>query len=178
MFTTSVIAPFLQSVRLNPNETCLILGEHRYTNAAFAQHISPIINELDSSPSTSLFLLMEEDVQSYAALFAAMLAGKLVIPISPNWSEKDVDKIQEMVPTELFLCKNRMQYYFRMTVEDAVCRIDNGLYQYPSGHPMVHCFQPTPDGTWRDRLFTVEDILQIHPPHPIRFYQFFKDFID
>lgn len=177
MFTTSVIAPYLQNIRLHPNETCLILGEKRYTNASFSQFISPIINELDTSPSPAFLLLMEEDVQSYAALFAGMLAGKLVIPISTKWSEETIAQVREMADTDLFLCKERMQYYFRMTVEDALCRIDNGLYQYDDLHPLVRCVIPHETSGFSDRIFTVKDIMEIHPPHPVRFFQYFNDLI-
>ena len=177
MFTTSVIAPFLRNVRLQPNETCLSIGDHKYTNAAFIQYISPIINELDAIPQSSFLLLMEEDVQSYAALFAGMLSGKLVVPVSVHWTDQMVSRVRQEVATDAFFCQERMQYFFRMTVEDAICRIDNGLYQFPDEHPMVRCFGFLPDGSLQDRLFTAGDVCQIKPAHPIRFHQYFTEII-
>ncbi|MBO7491700.1 MAG: hypothetical protein J6T59_04590 [Bacteroidales bacterium] len=174
MFTTTVIAPFLKSVRLQPNETCLDIGGHKYTNAAFVQFVAPIMNELDTLNDSVVMLLMEEDVQSYAALFACLLTGKTVVPVSASWSEAQRELVRQNVATDTLLSRERMQYYFRMTVEDAICRIDNGLYQFTDSQVMVRCFSFTPDGL-REESFTSEEITRTVPPHPIHLFRFFTD---
>ncbi|MBO4489159.1 MAG: hypothetical protein J5741_05830 [Bacteroidales bacterium] len=177
MFTTSVIAPFLQRVRLQPNETCLESGGRKYTNAAFIQYVAPIMNELDTLTDSTVMLLMEEDVQSFAALFAAFLTGKVAVPVSTSWTEAQCALVREAAQTSTLLTRERMQYYFRMTVEDAVCRIDNGLYQFDDAQVMARCFSFAPDGKLQEKAFTVQDIIRITPPHPVHLFRYFTDLI-
>lgn len=173
MFTTSVIAPFLKSVRLQPNETCLEIGGHKYTNAAFIQYVAPIMNELDTLHDTSIMLLMEEDVQSYAALFACLLTGKVVVPVPISWTGSQRELVRQHVATDTMISRERMQYYFRMTVEDAICRIDNGLYQFTDSQIMVRWFSFESEGL-HEETFTAADIVQT-APRPIRLFRFFTD---
>ncbi|MCR4965535.1 MAG: AMP-binding protein [Bacteroidales bacterium] len=177
MFTTSVIAPFLKKVRLQPNETCLEIGDHKYTNAAFIQYIAPIMNELDTLTGDTVMLLMEEDVQSYAALFACMLSGKIVVPISTAWTAAQVEQVSQTVQSGVLLSHERMQYYFRMTVDDAVCRIDNGLYHFNDEQPMVRCITFNKNEEFQEQVFTTSDIMKITPPHPVHLFRFFTDMI-
>jgi len=135
------------------------------------------MNELDTIDEDTVMLLMEEDVQSYAALFACMLSGKVLVPISTKWTESELGLIREATHSTTLLSHERMQYYFRMTVEDAVCRIDNGLYHFTDEQPLVRCFTFGTDGQLQEKIFTTKEIVKITPPHPVHFFRFFTDMI-
>ncbi len=176
MFYNEVIAPFLRRVRIHPNETCLSLGQQKFTNAAFTQYISPIMNELDTITPTTILLLMEQDVQSYAAFFACLLSGKIVVPVAPQWTSNELSIVQAATGSDYLLSTQRMQYYFRMTVEDALCRIDNGLYEYSTEQVLVETCRFTHHSLVQDAC-TVADLLSIKPAHPIHYYQYFLQLI-
>lgn len=121
---------FLSIIREHPNSTALRVNGEIVTNALFAQRIAPIINEFDSIPNKYIALMIEDDIQVYAAFPAAVLSRKILVPMKSAWSKTQCDRVLSDVGLSSYLTAQRMQYYFRMTYADALDRIDNGLFEY------------------------------------------------
>lgn len=134
MFSDVFYQPFLKTILTHPNRTALTIKGKIFPYGVVAQRIAPIINEIDTTSSGYIALLMEEDILTYSAIIATILSGKVLVPILEEWSQKQRQEVIDSLPCADFslsesgyLSTRRMYYYFRMTYEDALCRIDNGL---------------------------------------------------
>lgn len=127
MDASQFLPRFLQEIRIHPNATALKYDDILISNARFAQHIAPIMNELDTDPAPCFALLAERSVYTAAALFAAVFTGKQVVPVAESWTEEQRSRVLSDAGLADCLTTQRMEYYYWMTVEDALDRMDNGL---------------------------------------------------
>lgn len=128
MFYQNVIEPYIRMTEQNPDQTVAKIDGRVFSYAQFAQRIAPIMNELDALSITRAGIVMKPDLTSCAALLACLFSGVTAVPLSPELSESERQRIVNEFQLPQVLTVERMHYYFRMTFEDALCRIDNGLY--------------------------------------------------
>ena len=169
MDKVNLLRDFLDEVRLNPNITAFRLNDEIVTNALFLQRIAPIMNELDAVAMSVLPLLMEPDLEVVAAVPAAILLGKPVIPVSPSWSEAQRSQVLADAGTDLFLTAHRMQYFFRMTFEDALDRVDNGFCELNPDSVVARIYSLGDDGRLSNRAMTLREMLDGKPFIPAVF---------
>lgn len=146
MDTSQFLSRFLQEVRIHPNITALKYGDTLITNARLVQYIAPIMNELDTNPAPMFALLAEHSVYTAAALFAAVFSGKQVLPVASSWSEKQRSRVLAHAGLTEILTAQRMEYYYWMTVEDAVDRLDNGLILLHDGQMVARRYDFSKNG--------------------------------
>lgn len=130
MFYLNVIEPYIHQTEQNPDQTVARIGGQVYSYAQFAQRIAPIMNELDAMSITRAGIVMKHDLTACAALMACLFSGVVAVPLPENLSENQLQTIRKELELPQILTVERMHYYYRMTFEDALCRIDNGLYHF------------------------------------------------
>lgn len=128
MFYQNVIEPYIRLTEQNPDQTVAKIDGQVYSYAQLAQRIAPIMNELDAMSITRAGIVMKPDLTACAALLACLFSGVTAVPLSPELTEEKRQRIVSELELPQVLTVERMHYYFRMTFEDALCRIDNGLY--------------------------------------------------
>lgn len=128
MLYSNIIEPYIRHTEQHPDQTAARIGGQVYSYAQLAQRIAPIMNELDAMSIDKVGVIMKPDLTSYAAVLACLFAGVVSVPLSPEFTEDQIHTIQESLKLPYVLTVERMHYYFRMTFEDALSRIDNGLY--------------------------------------------------
>ena len=128
MFYQNVIDPYIRQTEQNPDQTVARIDGQVYSYAQLAQRIAPIMNELDAMSIDRAGLVMKPDLTACAALLACLFSGVVVVPLPANLSENQFQVVQQKLQLPQVLTVERMHYYYRMTFEDALCRIDNGLY--------------------------------------------------
>ncbi len=131
MFYENVIRPFIKEIYKNPDKTAAKIGNKIITNSQVLQLIAPIMNELDALSIERVGIFIEKEINVYAAIIAAMFNNITVIPIFNSLNETQIDKLRLELGFSEILTSKRMHYYYWMTYEDALCRIDNGLYSIP-----------------------------------------------
>lgn len=149
---------FLREMREHPNTTAFRLHTEIVTNALFTQRVAPIMNEFDTMTEQKLALLVEDDLQILAAFPAALFAGKILIPIRQSWSDKQREQVLYDTGLASCLTAHRMQYYFRMTYEDALDRIDNGLYPEQIDHPIALLYDFDNAGMMSCKELSLDDL--------------------
>lgn len=157
MDATLFLNRFLQNVRANPNVTSFKLHENIVTNARFVQYIAPIMNELDTVSTDKIALLMEPSVHTYAAIFAAVFNGKVIVPILESWTEQQREAVCKAAGITEILTSRRMEYYYWMTVEDALDRIDNGLISLQNNQIIAQLYDFKEDGIAEPQTITLDD---------------------
>ena len=163
MDKVNLLQDFLDEIRLNPNVTAFRLNDEIVTNALFLQRIAPIMNELDAVTMPVLPLLMEPDIEVVSAVPAAILLGKPVIPINPSWSEAQRSQVLADAGIDVCLTAHRMQYFFRMTFEDALDRVDNGFCELNPASVAAKLYAFDDDGLMSSRLLTLGEMLDGKP---------------
>jgi len=86
MFHENVLNPFLKIVESFGAENAFCINEKYYTYYDFAQNISKIRNALQTSKigSYNLGLVVNDDIETYASIFAVWLEGLAYVPLHPN----------------------------------------------------------------------------------------------
>lgn len=158
MENNNILNGFLAEMRDHPNTTAFRLNNDIVTNALFVQRIAPIMNELDALPDKVIALVVEDDLQVYASIPAAFLTGKVLVPLKSSWTEEQRRQVCEDAGVTYTLTAYRMQYYFRMTYEDALDRIDNGLYDFEKDRLVIVFYQFDEEGIMLKRDFVVKDV--------------------
>lgn len=158
MANNNILNVFLTEMRDHPNKTAFRMNDNIVTNALFVQRIAPIMNELDALPDKVIGLVIEDDLQVYASIPAFFLSDKILVPIKLSWTEEQRQKICQDAGVTYILTAHRMQYYFRMTYEDALDRIDNGLYDFEESRTTMVLYGFKEDGTMCKRDVSIQYI--------------------
>ena len=128
MFYTNIIEPYIRMTEQNPDQTVARIDGQVYSYAQLAQRIAPIMNELDALSISRAGIVMKQDLTAFAALMACLFSGVVAVPLPENLTESQREAVARELNLPQVLTVERMHYYFRTTFEDALCRIDNGLY--------------------------------------------------
>ena len=128
MFYQNFIEPYIRQTEQNPDQTVARIDGQVYSYAQLAQRIAPIMNELDAMSITRAGIVMKQDLTACAALMACLFSGVVAVPLPENLTENQREEVVRGLDLPQVLTIERMHYYYRMTFEDALCRIDNGLY--------------------------------------------------
>ena len=129
MFYKNVIEPYIRQTEQNPDQTVARIDGQVYSYAQLAQRIAPIMNELDAMSITRAGIVMKQDLTACAALMACLFNGVAAVPLPADLTENQLQTVSQKLELPQVLTVERMHYYYRMTFEDALCRIDNGLYR-------------------------------------------------
>ncbi len=128
MFYQNVIEPYIRQTAQNPDLTVAKIEGQVFSYSQFAQLIAPIMNELDAMSISRVGIVMTSDLSVCAALLACLFSEVVAVPLSPDLTESQRETVCRELELPEILTAGRMHYYYRMTFEDALCRIDNGLY--------------------------------------------------
>lgn len=137
MLYRSVILPYVKILQEFPEEPVLLIEDKLVTNALFAKRLASIVNELESQPEEVVALLVEDELDTFAAVVAALIAGKTLLPIRAHWSDEQRGKILSMFDVKSVLTAARMHYYYYMTFENALDRLDSGMETFEDGHAVA-----------------------------------------
>lgn len=158
MENNNLLNDFLTEMRNHPNTTAFRMNNDIVTNALFVQRIAPIMNELDALPDKIIGLIVEDDLQVYASLPASFLSEKVLVLLKSSWTEEQRQQVCKDAGATYVLTAHRMQYYFRMTYEDALDRIDNGLYDFDDGRTVLVLYGFEEDGTMCKNTISINDL--------------------
>lgn len=159
----NVIRPYICQTEQNPDLTAAKIDGQVYSYAQLAQRVAPIMNELDAMSVERIGVLMRPDLSACAALLAGLCCGVTVAPLPPHLGDAEKDKVVEALQLPQVLTPERMHYYFRMTFEDALNRIDNGLYNIQDEQLVcVQCLSGN-DGEWRFAKVFAKDFPVMRP---------------
>lgn len=112
-FTKQILIPFLDSIRNFPDRNAFCINEKFYTYQEFASYVSTVRKRvLDRrNNSNNVGLVVNDDIETYASIFALWLVGKSYVPLHPNQPlERCIDIIKQ-VDTDLVLDSSTVSRY-------------------------------------------------------------------
>jgi amino acid adenylation domain-containing protein len=104
-FYNQVLEPVLDSIANYPERNAFCIGEQFYTYGAFGSTISGILASLVRTEynNQKVGLVINDDIETYASIFALWLQGKCYVPLHPNWPLDRCMDICEQVELDLIL---------------------------------------------------------------------------
>lgn len=157
MFQHNIINPLIREVLRNPDKTAARIGDSVVSNAQFFQLVAPVMNEIDALSVQRVALVMKPDTNVCAAILAAAFSNVTVVPLPENAPEEFVQKVMEELNISTVLTAERMHYYYWMTFEDAMSRIDNGLYDIDDDNVLWMEFSMNGGALSADRIVRAGD---------------------
>ncbi len=84
MFNRHIASQFLEITRRYPQNNAFCIDEDYYSYTDFVQRIAAIAKSLQNSAETEIALVANDDLDTYAAIFAIWLTGKMYVPLNPD----------------------------------------------------------------------------------------------
>lgn len=105
MFYKEILNPVLSSVKKFPDRNAFCIDEQLYTYEQFGQTISKIRTAIQSERfnNPNVGLVINDDLETYASIFALWLEGYCYVPLHPNWPLERCLDICEQVELKLIL---------------------------------------------------------------------------
>jgi len=86
MFSKHILSPFIEVVEKFPDRNAFLINEKFYTYYEFAMHISKIRIALQvfNTSTTNIGLVVNDDIETYASIFAIWCEGLAYVPLHPQ----------------------------------------------------------------------------------------------
>lgn len=105
MFYTNVIKPVIGAIRDFSDRNAFCINNNFYTYQEFGQCISKIRDEVSKHPENdrNVGLVINDDIETYASIFALWLEGCSYVPLHPSWPLERRLEIINQVGIDLIL---------------------------------------------------------------------------
>ena len=105
VFYSRVLKPVLDNILSFSTRNALCIDEHYYSYSTFGKAISGILHEMleTNFQSQKVGLVINDDIETYASIFALWLQGKSYVPLHPDWPLARCLDICEQVELDLIL---------------------------------------------------------------------------
>ena len=114
MFNENILKPFLEIIEKFADNNAFCIADKHYTYLEFAQHISKIRAAVrtKNNKHTNIGLVANDDIETYASIFAIWLEGFSYVPLHPHQpiersleiiSQADIDLIINSNNSNIFL---------------------------------------------------------------------------
>jgi len=103
MFKQFIIEPFLRSAREYPENNAFCFNEKYYTYSLFVQRIVAIAKSLENHSENQIALVTNDDLDTYASIFAIWVTGKMYVPLSPDTPVERNQSIVESIGIKTIL---------------------------------------------------------------------------
>lgn len=112
-FYPVILTPVISSVHNFPDRNAFCIDEQFYTYEQFGQTISKIRTAIQSEnfSNPNVGLVINDDLETYASIFALWLDGHSYVPLHPNWPIDRCCDIIEQVDIDLVLDSSEKSRY-------------------------------------------------------------------
>ena len=86
MFKENIIDPFLEVMKKHSNLNAFCINERYYTYGEFGKAIAKVVRAINGTnlSGTNIGLVVNDDIETYASIFAIWLEGLAFVPLHPN----------------------------------------------------------------------------------------------
>jgi amino acid adenylation domain-containing protein len=105
MFYAEVLKPVMDCVERYPERKAFCINKKFYTYKVFGEYISKIREAIINTQyaNNKVGLVINDDIETYASIFALWLEGDCYVPLHPNWPLERCEDICEQVDLDLIL---------------------------------------------------------------------------
>ena len=118
MFYAEVLKPLLDCIERFSERNAFCINKRFYTYKEFGEYISKIREALVNSQydNNKVGLVINDDIETYASIFALWLEGDCYVPLHPNWPLERCLDICGQVELDLILDSSNQTRYENVTV--------------------------------------------------------------
>ena len=84
MFNSHIVIPFLSAALKYPERNAFCINEVYFSYAQFIERIAAIVKILEDNKEASIGLITNDDLDTYASIFAIWLTNKMYVPLNPS----------------------------------------------------------------------------------------------
>lgn len=134
MFNSQIIEPILGSIHHFANRNAFCINKVFYSYKDFGETISKIRDSIEKQSFNNLNvgLVINDDIETYASIFALWLNGCSYVPLHPNWPIERCLDIVDQVGLDLVLDSSKSTRYEHVNVinTSVLCyMVDNLTYK-------------------------------------------------
>lgn len=117
-FYSEVLKPLLNSITIYKDRNAFYINSQSYTYNDLANNISKIREAilLSKKQNQIIGLVINDDIETYASIFALWLEGRCYVPLHPNWPLERCIDICEQVELDLVLDSSEKSRYSNIDV--------------------------------------------------------------
>ena len=117
-FCKTILDSIVNAVNRFPNRPAFCINEKHFTYLQFGQCVSKIKTQLKKTEyrNTMIGLVINDDLETYASIFALWLEGLCYVPLHPNWPLERCLDICEQVELDLILDSSETSRYENIRV--------------------------------------------------------------
>jgi D-alanine--poly(phosphoribitol) ligase subunit 1 len=147
MFNNHILQPLNKSVEKYPLNHAFCINEKFFTYSEFAKTITKIRKALQSQPvhSKNIGLVVNDDIETYASIFAIWLEGYAYVPLHPQQPHERSLEIAAQAEVDLIIGSGIRSGFATYTTIDSSLLVNNEIDLKP---------RPTPDDSLAYILFT------------------------
>lgn len=118
MFYTEVLKPVLGCIERFPERNAFCINKKFYTYKDFGQYISKVREAVIDAKyeNAKVGLVINDDIETYASIFALWLEGDCYVPLHPNWPIERCLDICDQVELDLVLDSSKQSRYENVQV--------------------------------------------------------------
>lgn len=113
MFYNKVLKPVLDCIERFPERNAFCIGKKLYSYKDFGQYISKVREAIINTKheNSKVGLVINDDIETYASIFALWLEGDCYVPLHPSWPLERCQDICEQVELDLILDSSEKTRY-------------------------------------------------------------------
>lgn len=118
IFISEILQALNKAIARFPERNALCINDTFYTYSQFAQRISDIRHAIQNTDftNTNVGLVINDDIETYASVFALWLDGYAYVPLHPHWPLERCLDITEQVNIDLILDSSEKSRYEKIHV--------------------------------------------------------------
>ena len=118
VFYKNVLQPFLVNIYKFPKRNAFCINKKFYTYKEFGEYVSKIREAIINTryDNNKVGLVINDDIETYASIFALWLEGDCYVPLHPNWPLERCLDICEQVELDLVLDSSKQSRYENVQV--------------------------------------------------------------
>ena len=122
MFYKETLNPLLYVIKHFSERNAFYINKQHYTYKDFGEYISKIRNKICNTliRNTKVGLVINDDLETYASIFALWLEGDCYVPLHPNWPMERCLDICKQVELDLVLDSSKKTRYENVKVLDTL----------------------------------------------------------
>lgn len=113
IFCNNVLSPIIHSINSFQSRNAFCIDEEHYTYAQLSQYISKVRMALQqcSYQNNKVGLVINDDLETYASIFALWMEGDCYVPLHPNWPLERCLDICDQVELDLIIDSSPQSRY-------------------------------------------------------------------
>lgn len=125
MFYREIVNPVIENIKKNAQLNAFCINNQFYTYQDFGVRISRIRKAIQNkSPlNSNVGLVINDDIETYASIFALWFEGKSYVPLHPQWPLERCQEIINQVELDLIIDSSENSRY------KSGCVINSGILQ-------------------------------------------------